>query len=744
MSTLKSGLISVLTRNGLDAELIKKASKIIDSYVAQTPSEAPVMPVRYEDKGLVRIGSTSEIRYVRDKFLRRIVIMKIGRKAESNHVFIEKVKHIAQLEHPNIVSVHDAGELEDGRPFYTVRLSSGLTLKAAIQRVWQGQDTQSWTFRRLIDSYRKVVSAAGYAQTLSVYHSNLSAENVTLGRYGEVLVTSWMSMDDMPSASPAVNIVESLGRILFHILTGSAIHGEGVIHFDLLNTPSPLCPPILAQLCRKACTGAITEHGILLRGIDDWLEGVQRKEKAESLLTESAKLRVIKSQLGEHAKHVKEEAQAGLLQIPYHASEEEKAVNWRKLDEANKTLEMAEMLEQEQIKNLNGAISYHAENRRAHLALSEVYWERVRRHKNDSDTTQHIREESRLLKAVQRLQKEHPERKRVEKYLHGPAKLTLSTSVPGAKVYWQRYKDDGMILQLGKKSYLGVTPLRAVDLMPGSYLLTISKEGYDDVKYPVCVKKGEHWDGCPPGESAPYPIWLPPKGVIPEGFIYIPAGWTILGGDTNPDSRGSYRQRVWVDSFAVAQYHVSNADYITYLNDLVAQGRADEAKIRAPNDIFKMVADQSNFYQAPDNTFSLHNPQTGSRMHPNIAVGNLDTSGMVAYLRWMSERTGIEYRLIRYDEWEKAARGVDERIYPWGNDCDPSLVNMNMSLRVQQGKPAQEMATFDRYPFDISPYGVRFMSGNCSDLVDSVFDRKPPVVNGPLCSRLPVSGQQLC
>ena len=125
MSTLKSGLLDVLARNGLDSDLIDKAAQIIDSYAPQEPnqSNALFLPSRYQDMGLVKSDSSSETRYVRDKQLRRIVTMKIaGRNTKSAKIkslFIERVKEIAQLEHPNIVAVHDVGELTDGRPFYT-------------------------------------------------------------------------------------------------------------------------------------------------------------------------------------------------------------------------------------------------------------------------------------------------------------------------------------------------------------------------------------------------------------------------------------------------------------------------------------------------------------------------------------------------------------------------------------------------------------------------------------------------
>jgi formylglycine-generating enzyme required for sulfatase activity len=47
----------------------------------------------------------------------------------------------------------------------------------------------------------------------------------------------------------------------------------------------------------------------------------------------------------------------------------------------------------------------------------------------------------------------------------------------------------------------------------------------------------------------------------------------------------------------------------------------------------------------------------------------------VAYCRWLAEVTGKSYRLPTEAEWEKAARGPDGRIYPWGSQWDKNRCN---------------------------------------------------------------------
>lgn len=82
----------------------------------------------------------------------------------------------------------------------------------------------------------------------------------------------------------------------------------------------------------------------------------------------------------------------------------------------------------------------------------------------------------------------------------------------------------------------------------------------------------------------------------------------------------------------------------------------------------------------------------------------------VAYGAWLSARDGRRYRLPSESEWEKGARGVDGRVYPWGDRFDPSLCNVRTSL---EERPVP--LPVDRFPSDVSVYGVRGAAGNARD-----------------------------
>lgn len=84
--------------------------------------------------------------------------------------------------------------------------------------------------------------------------------------------------------------------------------------------------------------------------------------------------------------------------------------------------------------------------------------------------------------------------------------------------------------------------------------------------------------------------------------------------------------------------------------------------------------------------WSGNRPPPGRADHPVVLVAYADA---VAYAEWLSRTTGRHWRLPTEREWEKAVRSDDGRIFPWGNDWDPSRLN-----------------THDQGPFDTVPVGT--------------------------------------
>jgi formylglycine-generating enzyme required for sulfatase activity len=150
-------------------------------------------------------------------------------------------------------------------------------------------------------------------------------------------------------------------------------------------------------------------------------------------------------------------------------------------------------------------------------------------------------------------------------------------------------------------------------------------------------------------------------------MVAIPAGEAILGYVYYTGLYGPMPYTV--AAFSIDRFEVTNTKYSDFVT---ATGHAPAA-----------FADETEFNQ-PDQ------PVTGV-LH----------SDAQAFCAWAGKRLPSEI------EWEKAARGQDGRLYPWGNDPDLSRAYLS-------GETPVSVVSFEG---DISPYGVRGMAGNVSEWV---------------------------
>ena len=153
----------------------------------------------YDDLGELGQGGMGSVRLVRDRKMNRRLATKIIHPNLPNHrtvvLSLEEAQICAQLQHPNIVPVHDLGTLPDGRLYFTMKEIRGRSLANVIQRVHASvkdgrfyPTSDGWTFRRLIDVFHQVCQAVGYAHSKGVLHRDLKPENIMVGEFGEVLL----------------------------------------------------------------------------------------------------------------------------------------------------------------------------------------------------------------------------------------------------------------------------------------------------------------------------------------------------------------------------------------------------------------------------------------------------------------------------------------------------------------------------------------------------------------------------
>lgn len=201
--------------------------------------------------------------------------------------------------------------------------------------------------------------------------------------------------------------------------------------------------------------------------------------------------------------------------------------------------------------------------------------------------------------------------------------------------------------------------------------------------------------------SAPQDLPLQKKS-LKDGaaMILIPAGEFTMG---SPEHKGDISQkpqhRVCLDAYYIYKYEVTNGQFRRFIHEsgYDAEGSWKDYAI------------------------------AGSDNHPVVCVTWNDAK---AYCEWVGGSLPTEA------QWEKAARGVDGRIWPWGNKWDGTECNWGKGPKVAGNAniwKGRGTALAGSYTSDVSPYGVHDMAGNvaewCSDWFDERYYHESPSNN---------------
>lgn len=452
-----------------------------------------------------------------------------------------------------------------------------------------------------------------------------------------------------------------------------------------------------------------------------WLDGSKRRAQALAIVEQADAIAERAAHLPERARALRLAADALLTGVPTWAPEEAKAAAWSKQAEAEALERRATLATIERQQLLAGALTHAPDLAEAHALLAEDYRLRhvVAETARDHDAV--ARAEVLMRSHAEALPEAHPVRRHCAHYLSGIGALTLVTDPPGAEVQLQSYETRNRRLVAVRSRSLGVTPLRAVSLRMGSYLCVLRHPDMAAARYPVHIGRGEHWDGVRPGDTDPHPIRLLRMDKVELGDCPVPAGWFwSMGGQAD----GSLpRRRLWCDGLVAKRFPVTNREYITFLDHLVAEGRDGEALRYAPRERAGKEGEQGALIYGRDATgqFHLVADADGDVWLPDWPVIQVDWYGAMAYAAWETARTGVRWRLPGELEWERAARGADGRFYPFGDYLDPSWCAMTHSY---SGRRLPVVV--DSFPLDASPYGVRGLAGNVRDWCADLYSRSGP------------------
>jgi serine/threonine protein kinase len=137
---------------------------------------------KYRLLGEIGRGGMGIVYEAEDTELGRRVALKVIDAGEPTEA-VKEARILAQLEHPSIVPVHDAGTLPDGRVFYAMKLVEGRRLDEFSRTAASLQET--------LQVFRKICEAVAFAHSRGVIHCDLKPENIIVGPFGEALVMDW-------------------------------------------------------------------------------------------------------------------------------------------------------------------------------------------------------------------------------------------------------------------------------------------------------------------------------------------------------------------------------------------------------------------------------------------------------------------------------------------------------------------------------------------------------------------------
>jgi serine/threonine-protein kinase len=194
----------------VDAALLAANGQIMPPQIAASQSVLPKLKLvgdalhlaaqggpRYAEVRSLGRGGMGEVALVEDRDIGRPVALKrLLPEGTSPGVvarFVDEVRTIGRLEHPNIVPIHDVGVDDDGRYFFVMKYVDGETLESIIERL-KAQNpaaVEQYDVQARVQIFEGLLLALEYAHSHGVLHRDLKPANVMVGRYGEVVLMDW-------------------------------------------------------------------------------------------------------------------------------------------------------------------------------------------------------------------------------------------------------------------------------------------------------------------------------------------------------------------------------------------------------------------------------------------------------------------------------------------------------------------------------------------------------------------------
>ena len=713
-------------------------------------------------------GGVGRVKRAFDRDLGRTVAMKLPLTwplpDDESAKFVEEAQATGQLEHPNIVPIYDIGRLPTGELYYTMKRVRAYSLRDVISGLKHGDEAivDEYGPTKLLGIFLQVCLAIHYAHTRGVIHRDLKPDNIMLGDFGEVHVMDWglariMDRDVVTDRSlqqghktevgqtvgtPAYMPPEQAKGILDQVNERSDVYSLGVILYELVTLvqPStrenvmatlmavitePIVPPssvcdtpfsedmehIIMRALEKDPTKRWASAKELHDAVEMYLDGRNERE-AERRVLEGERFTRLYEQARRDMQRLAKEVHDAHSKIEDWQSVEVKRTIWELEDrQRGASIDMITNFG-EAIREFTQALAHLPDLGRAKFGLATLYFSRyelAELEENELDKVYFLS----LLRQY--------DDGELQARLQDSAPVSFHTQPTGAAVFLYDYQEVDRRLVVGEPQYLGTTPLAGQFIDAGNYLVRFKHQKQPTVHVPLGVHRSD---------PISLNIEIPGERYYRDGFAFVPAGTSIVGGDPNAFEPLPF-QRADVASFFIQQYPVTFAEYVEFL-DALADEDPEEALQRAPrtrgSDGPLVELDVAGAFQPSevliDGDMRAHYPEGGSH-EGRLPVLAVRYSDALAYCTWRSGREGVPFRLPTEFEWERAARGSDGRFYPWGNRFDANFCKMGGSRAIEsQPEPV------GAFPMDRSPFDVFDLAGGVREWVDSSGDDTHAMVRG--------------
>jgi len=483
--------------------------------------------------------------------------------------------------------------------------------------------------------------------------------------------------------------------------------------------------------------GALARRALEIAPSDPTLESLSARARAEACVARSDRYLDRRGELLEEAKKLGEEASAAQAKLEDWDPPSKKFPAWAMEERAIVARAKAEDLLSRAWQELTLAIGFSRDHAGALHRLSGLWMERY-------EEASARRDEAAMRDArgwVEQYDREGRFRDRFGR----KATLAIATEPAGAEAYAFRYEErehrlvpcpydcasgealappeasiepekadlraTAYPLAFSAANRLGTTPGR-FSLAPGSYLIVLRAPGRVDCRYPVLLdidapceaqvrlRTAAEFPKVPPGAWTEEPT---------EYWRFVPSGAFIAGHDPGADNPYDAPIKP-IGDFFLARYETTMGEWTTFMED------PELAKVGA---LAKFSEDKDLVEKFPLYRTGTMLGLSGVKFHRETPVMMVGWPLAEAYAKWAAARTessarGLVVGLPTEAQWEKAARGVDGRFFPWGNRFDWAFCGGARSLVATGGSSGAALAALPvgKFALDESPYGVRDLAGS--------------------------------